>query len=155
MVNFCPECGKSVEIETSKFCNECGAKLTINTTEQKASNQLKIQERNPATPMICSFFIPGLGQVYNGDNVKGIAIFLGTVIGAFIFIIPGLAVWIFGLYDAYTAAKKMNNKEIPYKPINTDNMILFVIFAVIAIVIIICVAIFVAVAAILTSLIHR
>jgi TM2 domain-containing membrane protein YozV len=155
MVNFCPECGKSVENETSKFCNECGAKLTIIAVEQKASNQVKIEKRNSATPMICSFFIPGLGQVYNGDNVKGTAIFLGTVIGAFIFIIPGLAVWIFGLYDAYTTANKMNNKEIPYKRINTDNMILFVIFAVIAIVIIICIVIFVAVVAVLTSFIHR
>ena len=64
------------------------------------------EEKNAFLATVCSFFIPGLGQVYNGQTAKGVGIFAGTLAGLFLLIIPGLIVWVFGLYDAYTTAKK-------------------------------------------------
>lgn len=88
------------------------------------------EEKNPYLATLCSFFIPGLGQVYNGETAKGVGIFAGTLVGLFLLIIPGLIVWVFGLYDAYTTATKMNNHEIPFIPTNTAHMIIFFILVV-------------------------
>lgn len=81
--------------------------------------------------MILSFFFPGLGSVYNGDTLKGVAIYIGVIIGVFLFIVPGIIVWVFGMYDAYTTAKKMNEGRIPFKPTNTTAMIVFIVIVLI------------------------
>jgi len=149
MVKFCPECGKSVEKETTKFCDNCGANLDSSTVVVKKESLQEIQEEKSSfIAILCSFFIPGLGQVYNGETEKGFLVFFGTLIGVFIFIIPGLIVWIYGLYDAYTTAKKMNNKEIPFKPTKTAHMILFFIL----VAIIVAVVIFLMVMAVLATI---
>ncbi len=131
MVKYCSECGKPLESETSKFCNNCGANLgisdTLNVIEKKEPVQEIQEEKSSFLAALCSFFIPGLGQVYDGETARGVGIFFGTLIGTFIFLIPGLIVWLFGVYDAYSIAKKMNDKEIPFKPTNTAHMILFFI----------------------------
>ncbi len=156
MPNYCPNCGKPLESESSNFCSNCGTNLVpVSIEKPKEPVEEKFETRNPATAMICSFFVPGLGQVYNGDPIRGVMIFFGTIIGAFIFLIPGLVVWIFGLYDAYTTADRMNNKKIPFKPKNTDNMILFIIFAIIMTFVIICIVVFAIIATVLASIIHR
>jgi TM2 domain-containing membrane protein YozV len=132
MPKFCPECGKSLDNETSKFCDNCGASLDSSTAVAKKESSQEIQEEKSSfIAILCSLFIPGLGQVYNGETEKGVIIFLATLIGAFIFIIPGVIVWIYGMYDAYTIAKKMNNKEIPFKPTKAAHMILFFMLVVI------------------------
>jgi len=132
MPKFCPECGKSLENETSKFCNNCGTSLdSSNVIVKKESSQEIQEEKSSFIAILCSLFVPGLGQVYNGETEKGVIIFLATLIGTFIFIIPGVIVWIYGMYDAYTIAKKMNNKEIPFKPTKAAHMILFFILVVV------------------------
>lgn len=62
--------------------------------------------------IFCSSVIPGVGQVYNGESQKGLVLLLGTRLGLFLFLIPGLVVWIYSMYDAYLTAGKMN-KETP------------------------------------------
>ena len=132
MPKFCPECGKSLENETSKFCNNCGTSLdSSNVIVKKESSQEIQEEKSSFIAILCSLFVPGLGQVYNGETEKGVIIFLATLIGTFILIIPGVIVWIYGMYDAYTIAKKMNNKEIPFKPTKAAHMILFFILVVV------------------------
>jgi len=128
MAKFCPECGKPLDKESSKFCDDCGASLKENPSQPIEMIPLIPEEKNPFIAALCSFFIPGLGQVYDGEAARGIAIFIGTIVGA-IFIIPGIIVWLFGMYDAYSIAKKMNNKEIPFKPTKTAHLILFIILA--------------------------
>lgn len=139
MPKFCPNCGANLPNPDVKFCNECGSQ--INSTpipgDSKKPEEVHREEKSPAVATLCSFFIPGLGQVYNGDTEKGIAVFFGTLIGVFIFFIPGLLVWLFGLYDAYTTAKKMNAGEIPFKPTKTAHMIIFFILAVIITVVVV------------------
>lgn len=65
---------------------------------------------SPILALILSFFIPGLGQLYTGQFLKAIALFLLAVLfGAMSTIIIGipfyLIVWIYSMYDAYTSAK--------------------------------------------------
>jgi TM2 domain-containing membrane protein YozV len=154
MPKFCPECGKPAD-ETSKFCNNCGANLNIiGPVQQKESVQSVHEEKNPLLAVLCSFFIPGLGQVYDGKTARGIAVFFGTLAGLFIFLIPGLIVWIYGLYDAYSTAKKMNAKEIPFQPTKTAHMIIFFILAAIIIAIVVFMVLMVLLAAFVAAFPH-
>jgi TM2 domain-containing membrane protein YozV len=87
--------------------------------------RLERERKNPVIAMIASVFFAGLGQIYNGQNLKGFAILFGTIFGAALLIIPGLVIWLFGIYDAFITAKKMNYGKIPYKPVNILFVILY------------------------------
>jgi hypothetical protein len=132
MPKFCPNCGANLPNPDIKFCNECGTQINpLSLVDSKKPDEVHSEEKSPWVATLCSFFIPGLGQVYNGDTEKGIAVFFGTLIGVFLLFFPGLLVWLFGLYDAYTTARKMNAGEIPFKPTKTAHMIIFFILAII------------------------
>jgi TM2 domain-containing membrane protein YozV len=69
--------------------------------------------KNPTTATILSFFICGLGQIYNGQIGKGILfIILYGVSIALMFVIVGFIttpiLWIWGMVDANKSAKKVN-----------------------------------------------
>jgi TM2 domain-containing membrane protein YozV len=126
---FCESCGAPLK-EGDKFCEQCGAAIAaVSPPSPSATAPAPIlqKEKNPMISLILSFFFPGLGSVYNGDTVKGVAIYIGAIIGMFLFIIPGVIVWIYGLYDAYTTAKKMNEGKIPYREANTMVIIGFIV----------------------------
>ncbi len=68
-------------------------------------------------PAVCSGFLPGLGQLVNGETDKAIGVFaVSTVAGlGFIGAIPligpiaalvGGATWIYGVGDAYFTGRK-------------------------------------------------
>jgi len=129
-VAFCPKCGSELKHEEAEICPNCGMRI------RDPPKQVE-KEKSPLIAVLCSFFIPGLGQFYNGDLGKGIAFFLGIYIGLLFFVIPGVIVWIFGMYDAYNTSKKMNSGEIPYKESNTVAMIIVIVLAVLLVFVII------------------
>ena len=157
-MKYCPECGKPLANETANFCDNCGAKLaaaatiTVEPQPQPGAGAAgsassapagsepvtlvqPVEEKSSFVAALCSLILPGLGQVYDGKLERGFLIFIGTVIGFFIFIIPGLLVWAFGIYDAYTIALRMNKKEIPFLPTNTGHVILFILLALVIVVV--------------------
>jgi TM2 domain-containing membrane protein YozV len=151
-MKYCPECGKPLANEAANFCDNCGAKLlaaptiTVQPPEGSGAGSSTPapepvtlvqpdEEKSTAIAAICSLVIPGLGQVYDGKLERGFLIFFGTIIGFFIFIIPGLCVWAFGIYDAYEIACKMNNKEIPFLPTKTSHLLLFIILAIVTVIV--------------------
>ena len=112
--------------------------------------------RNPLISALCSL-IPGLGQVYNGEIVRGVVYFLGTYFSIFLFItgtlglfgygwyynalsvflILGVVVWLTAGYDAYTRAKQINNGVITVNPPNIIVFILFLLMVFLAMIILI------------------
>lgn len=67
---------------------------------------------NPMLAVVISFFLPGLGSVYAGKTMMGIALFviwLIALVGIYfigvIAYILYIIIWIYGMYDAYTTAK--------------------------------------------------
>ena len=88
------------------------------------------EQKNRLIAGACSSVLPGLGQVYNGETAKGFAIFILTLAGLALLVIPGLIVWLYGIYNAYTTAGKMNTGEIPFRETRMLPLVLFIVFAV-------------------------
>jgi len=69
--------------------------------------------KNPGLAAVLSFFITGLGQIYNGQIGKGIALIAAAVVsGLLCTVVVGFillpAIWIYGIYDAYKTAERIN-----------------------------------------------
>lgn len=92
---------------------------------KKMANVIIPNKKEPIISLILSLFIPGLGQVYNTQIKKGAIIFIAYVIlivlvyvswvhfvGFCIMVLP-LALWLFGMYDAFSEAMKINKGETP------------------------------------------
>jgi TM2 domain-containing membrane protein YozV len=141
---FCENCGASVK-PGDQFCENCGASLGAAATEPKPPQPVQPAppaapaagqgEKSPVLAAIASLLFSGLGQVYNGSFGKGLLIFFGTLIGSMIFLIPGLIVLIYGIYDAYTTAKKMNEGQVPFVPYQTTHIIAFIVIGIVVMII--------------------
>jgi TM2 domain-containing membrane protein YozV len=131
--NYCPNCGAELQYKDAEICPACGVRIRQPEPERK---------KEPILAAILSFIFAGSGQVYNGELGKGILVLVGTVIGAFIFLIPGIIVWIYGIYDAYITSEKMNKGEVEQKEASAESVIAYIL-AYLAIIVI---AIFLAIA---------
>ncbi|MDN5375132.1 MAG: hypothetical protein PWQ39_172 [Thermacetogenium sp.] len=74
---------------------------------------LNINQKNPGLAAVLSFLITGLGQIYNGQIGKGIGLIVAAgIAGLLCFVVIGFVllpiIWIYGIYDAYKTAEKIN-----------------------------------------------
>jgi TM2 domain-containing membrane protein YozV len=65
--------------------------------------------RNPGVSAVLSFLIPGVGQIYNGDFLRGI--FWLIITPGFWVFTAGLFGWPFHLIAAYTAYSRAKLKN--------------------------------------------
>jgi TM2 domain-containing membrane protein YozV len=153
MHEICPHCGKVSNEESPRFCSGCGARMdgTIPAVYPEYP-ALPRKQKNQMTAGFCSTFLPGLGQVYNGETGKGFAVFLLTAAGLVVFIVPGLIVWLYAMYDAYSVAGKMNSGEIVFRETRMLHMVLFIVLAMIVIVIALVIIIAMVMAALMDQL---
>lgn len=143
-MGFCESCGAVVKPD-DQFCENCGAVQEPIPLETKAGSPAQSVpaaasgtskgEKNPILAAVASFLFSGLGQVYNGSLGKGLLIFFGTLIGSMVFQIIGIVVLLYGIYDAYTTAKKMNENQIPFVPYKTTHIIAFIVIAIVVVII--------------------
>jgi len=71
--------------------------------------------KNPGVAAVLSFFFCGLGQIYNGQILKGIVMLVAYAVSALLmYVLIGFIttpiLWIWGMYDAYRTADKKNRK---------------------------------------------
>jgi TM2 domain-containing membrane protein YozV len=71
--------------------------------------------KNAGIAAVLSFFISGLGQIYNGQIIKGLVIILvqvvnGILTGILIGWIPLAIVWVWAIFDAYFVAERKNTR---------------------------------------------
>ncbi len=69
--------------------------------------------KNPSVATILSFFFMGLGQIYNGQIGRGLIFIVLYIISiVLMFVIIGFIttpiLWIWGMIDANSSAKKIN-----------------------------------------------
>jgi hypothetical protein len=122
----CPRCRRSVASEAA-FCPHCGAQLRVQPlTGEIIDGTRRFARNRPISPRRAALLsiIPGLGHLYAGAPVKGLALFaavllpvvLGTeldltLIGATLGVpldIGGLGLWGFAAFDAYRIARNRN-----------------------------------------------
>lgn len=105
---FCRICGSEILAE-AEICPKCGVR------------QQTREKKNPGVAAIFSVIWPGLGQIFNGQTGKGILFILLQMINFFLlfFIIGAITIpgfWVYGIYDAYLTAEKINRgEEVPKK----------------------------------------
>jgi TM2 domain-containing membrane protein YozV len=133
MNEICPRCGKVSGEQSPRFCSSCGARMDGKTPAEYPVPPS--EQKSTTVAGFCSSVLPGLGQVYNGETVKGFALFLLTLAGLVLLVIPGLVVWLYAMYDAYAVAAKMNTGEIPFRETRTIQMVIFIFFTVIVVVV--------------------
>lgn len=112
-VGTCSRCGRgickecTVPVKDTPICKNCIGIL---------ASQTRAGRKDPLFALILSFFLPGLGQIYNGDSDNGLILIIATVaawlltsvcVGFFIFI----GIWAYAMYDAYTTAEKINRSQ--------------------------------------------
>jgi len=69
--------------------------------------------KQPGIAAVLSFFYMGLGQIYNGQISKGIFFIIAYAVSwilmiAVIGFITTPIMWLYGMYDAYKSAEKIN-----------------------------------------------
>ncbi|HXW99015.1 MAG TPA: hypothetical protein VEI51_04780 [Methanomicrobiales archaeon] len=79
-------------------------------------------EKNPTLSAILSLFIPGLGQSYQGRYDLGLLIAVGAGGGLLVAMVPGIAVWVYGIYEAYATARRINDGTEPFRPASAGGM---------------------------------
>lgn len=114
---ICPKCGAKQTFKSTKYCGNCGAEIDINA-EICHKCGVRVMYRptsNKSTILaaVLSFFIPGLGQIYDGKVGRGISFFIVICIlyALYFLIFPliiGFLLWIYCIYDAYRIAKNIN-----------------------------------------------
>jgi TM2 domain-containing membrane protein YozV len=121
---FCENCGTQLG-ENATYCENCGAKvgnadpsIATSTSGDQGSTPVQmdqktdsVQKKNPLIALILSLIITGVGQIYNGQVIKGVILLVVFFIVFVIFWPLALIVWLFGMYDAYTTAGKINNGD--------------------------------------------
>jgi len=136
MSKICPHCGKESNEEFPRFCSGCGARMDGGTPIWYPGYTGPMRKhKSQAIAGLCSSFLPGLGQIYNGETAKGFVVFLIFLIGLVFFVIPGLFVWFYAMYNAYSVAGMMNRGEIPFREMRMLHMVLFVVFAIVVVII--------------------
>ena len=80
-------------------------------------------KKEPIISLILSLVIPGLGQVYNVQIKKGAILFIAFVVSVilayvawahfvgFCIMIAPLAIWLYGMFDGFKEAGKINRGE--------------------------------------------
>lgn len=148
-VGVCTRCGKnvctqcSIELDGKLVCKTCAEEMIRSSQASQAQPQspqsqqpqyaaqpypvypgtVVVRHKEPILSLILSFFIPGLGQVYNGQLMKGIVILalyviLWVVSGLLMVILIGfctmvlpILIWVYAMYDAYVVAGRVNRGE--------------------------------------------
>ena len=104
-MQFCKDCGAKINVK-AEICPECGIRQQL----------MRSNTKSPGLAAVLSFFFTGLGQIYNGQIIKGLLLIIIQFINILLmFILIGFLtyplVWIFGMIDAYNAAEKINAEQ--------------------------------------------
>lgn len=75
-------------------CKHCGEFLSGGSAPPRPVT-------NSGVAAVLSFFVPGLGQMYKGAIGAGFAFLILTTVGYLLLIVPGIALHLWAIIDAY------------------------------------------------------
>jgi len=115
---FCSSCGTE-NAAGARFCAKCGTALattapapaapepitTVRTSSPAAVATVSPTGKQPWLALVLSLVIVGVGQLYNNDWKKALAMFVGAILGIYLTAgIATFAIWIWSMVDAYRVA---------------------------------------------------
>jgi hypothetical protein len=119
----CPYCGAIITYDEF-FCRACHKRL-YDQQDFDAPSTVKpetyiLAVRNPFIAGALSLISPGTGQFYNGDTLKGLAVFTGFIVVSF-----GIAgqeyrtplffgIWVAGFIESIWSGRRINHYERPF-----------------------------------------
>lgn len=74
---------------------------------------MRSNQWNPGVAAVLSVLMPGLGQIYKGWIGRGFAFLIFTVLGYMVVILPGLALHIWAIVDAYNGQSRAEAEYVP------------------------------------------
>ena len=108
---FCRNCGAVIS-DRAEICPECGVRQRPppNSSLDSAVDDV-LGGGNPFVAAVLSALFPGLGQLYNRQLEKGIALVAAGMVAALsTIIVVGIVlypvVWLYAIYDAYRVAER-------------------------------------------------
>lgn len=113
---YCRDCGAVIS-EQAEICPECGVRQR---DPPKSSVDSLVEELtgggNPFVAAVLSVLLPGLGQLYNRELQKGIAVMVAGLIAlasvaALVGIVLYPAVWLYAVWDAYVVADRQASER--------------------------------------------
>ena len=118
---YCPNCGKELP-EGARFCPDCGFSSNGfgSGGNVDPNTAIMFNKKSEGLALILSLLIPGLGHMYAGKVTKGLWILIGAIVCAVLFpyviftAIGVLALWVYGMYDAYITTKEYNEYLISH-----------------------------------------
>lgn len=140
-VGACTGCGRgvcescAVRIQGRLLCRPCVETVPIDSSRKHAEER-NLKLKDPASAAAMSMLHGGLGQIYNGEIAKGLALLGAKVLILIIAIVlfckrdwyvavPLLVLgwgglWAFGIWDAYQSASRHNKRQIEFGPSPND-----------------------------------
>ncbi len=108
MRKVCPHCGFG-NYEGMRRCAQCGGTLEEETRPPAppGAPESAALGRDPLAAALLSFILPGGGQMYNEQVLKGELIFLAS---------PLLIPWLYGILDAFRVASHFTPLALPRSP---------------------------------------
>ncbi len=66
-----------------------------------------LRHREPVVAALLGL-VPGAGHLYAGEPLRGLTWLAGTVVGLFLFVVPGVVIWGASIADASLCARRGN-----------------------------------------------
>lgn len=109
---FCSKCGAD-NPAAALFCAKCGTTLASAaapppqppTETVRSAAALPAADKTPWLGALLSFFIVGLGQLYNSDFKKAAVMFGGFVLGLWLTAgVVSIGIWVWAMIDGWQVA---------------------------------------------------
>lgn len=111
---YCRGCGRVIDAD-ARYCPDCGTRQDAGPSPPGSALGDALDDLlgggNPFVAAALSAVFPGLGQIYNRELEKGLAVVVASVLAVLsATILVGFllypAVWVYAIYDAYKVAER-------------------------------------------------
>ena len=116
---LCPACDH--RIKGYPYCQDCivaGVEMLRHNSPGERPHAARFGDKSPGVAMLLGL-VPGLGAVYNGQNIKALVHFalvvgswqVADIVGAPLFGIAGVFFYIYSIYDAHRSTQRLRTGE--------------------------------------------